>query len=155
MKRFTLIVVLVVPALLFSQNLGLGAIAGSPTGLAVKYLMAHKSALAARAGWSFVGAKGFHLTGDYQYLFPMEFQTAEGASVSDLTPYIAAGGTLRFKEDEEGTNDTEFHLGLRIGGGVEYLIARFGIFLEILPVVNLVPSTDFDMEGGLGVLFYF
>lgn len=154
MKKLTIIVVLVVPILVFGQNLGLGAVAGSPTGLALKYLVAHKSALAARAGWSFTGDKGFHLTGDYQYLFPMEFQTAEGASVSDLTPYIAAGGTLRFKDDEE-TNDTDFHLGLRIGGGIEYLIARFGIFLEILPVVNLIPSTDFDMEGGLGVLFYF
>jgi hypothetical protein len=154
MKKLILIIVLIVPALSFSQNLGLGAVAGSPTGLAVKYLMSYKSALAARAGWSFIGAKGFHLTGDYQHLFPMVFETAEGTSVSNLTPYIAAGGTVRFEEEEE-TSDTEFHLGIRIGGGVEYLIARFGIFLEFLPVVKLVPSTDFTVEGGLGVLFYF
>lgn len=153
MKKLTLVIVLVVPMLMFSQNLGLGAVAGSPTGLALKYLMAHRSALAARAGWSFVGAKGFHLTGDYQYLFPMVFETAEGTSVSDLTPYIAVGGTFRFKEEE--TDGTEFHLGIRIGGGVEYSIARFGIFVEALPVVTLVPATEFDFEGGLGALFYF
>ncbi|MHA2427859.1 MAG: hypothetical protein ACXADB_07540 [Candidatus Hermodarchaeia archaeon] len=154
MKKLTFIVVLIVPALLFSQTLGLGAVAGSPTGLALKYLMSHRSALAARAGWSFVGARGFHVTGDYQYLFPMVFETAEGTSVSDLTPYLAAGGTFRFKEEEE-TDDAEFHLGIRIGGGVEYSIARFGIFVEALPVVTLVPATEFDFEGGLGALFYF
>ncbi len=154
MKKLILVVALVVPMLSFSQNLGLGAVAGSPTGLALKYLMAHRSALAARAGWSFVGDKGFHLTGDYQYLFPMVFETAEGTSVSDLTPYIAVGGTFRFKEEEE-TDGTEFHLGIRIGGGVEYSIARFGIFIEALPVVTLVPATEFDFEGGLGALFYF
>ena len=154
MKKLIFIIVLIIPVLLFSQNVGLGAVAGSPTGLAFKLLMSHKSALASRAGWSFAAPKGFHLTGDYQYLFPMEFQTAEGASVSDLTPYIAAGGTLRF-EEAEGTEDSEFHLGIRIGGGVEYLITRFGIFLEFLPVVKLVPSTDFAVEGGIGLLFYF
>jgi hypothetical protein len=155
MKKLTFIVVLIIPVLLFGQNFGLGAVAGSPTGIALKLLMSHRSALSARAGWSFVGDKGLHLTGDYQYLFPMVFETAEGTSISNFTPYLAAGGTFRFKEEEE-TDDTEFHLGIRIGGGVEYSIApRFAIFVEALPVVTLVPATEFDLEGGLGALFYF
>jgi len=153
MKRYILAVSLIIPGLLFSQRLGLGVIAGSPTGLSFKYLLSQRSAFSAHAGWSFIGDKGVHITGDYQYLFPMVIKTAERTSISDLTPYIAAGGRFRVKETDE--DDTEFHLGLRIGGGAEYSIDRFGIFLELLPVVDLIPETDFDFEGGIGFLVYF
>lgn len=154
MKKLVIISLLITPVVLFGQNLGLGAIIGSPTGVSVKYVLAKKSALSAHAGWSFIRDKGFHLTGDYQYLFPMVIETAEGASISDLTPYIAAGGRLRFGKDEE-TDENEFHLGVRIGGGAEYSLPRFGIFLEVVPVVDLIPETAFDLEGGIGFLFYF
>jgi hypothetical protein len=154
MKKLVSVSILIVPIFLFGEGLGLGVIAGSPTGLSLKYVLAKQAALAAHAGWSFTGDQGVHLTGDYQYLFPMVIETAEGTSISDVTPYIAAGGRFRVKKDED-TDESEFHLGLRIGGGAEYLISRFGIFLEIIPVVNLVPSTNFDLEGGVGFLFYF
>ena len=62
------------------------------------------------------------------------------------------GGRMRVKADDDAT---EFHVGVRIGGGIEFLVRRFGIFLELYPVVNLIPSTDFDFEGGLGCRFYF
>jgi hypothetical protein len=151
-KKLTVLFLIILPVLLSAQNLGLGVVLGSPTGLSVKYLLGRQSALAAHAGWSFGENKGVHLTGDYQYLFPMVIETAEGTSISDLTPYIAAGGRFRFKEIDD---ENEFHLGLRIGGGVEYLVTRFGFFLEIVPVVNLIPGTEIDLEGGVGFLFYF
>jgi len=154
MKKLLILAITLIPTLLLGQNLGLGAIVGSPTGLSLKYMLSKQSAFSAHAGWSFIGDKGIHLTADYQHLFPMVIETAEGTSISDLTPYLAAGGRFRFKEDEE-TEESEFYLGLRIGGGIEYFISRFGIFLEVVPVVNLIPNTDFDVEGGLGFLFYF
>ncbi len=154
MKKIAILCILVVPVILSAQNLGLGIILGSPTGLSLKYLLTKTSAFSAHAGWSFHEDPGVHLTGDYQHLFPMVIETAEGASISDFTPYIAVGGRFRFKKDEEA-DDNEFHLGIRIGGGVEYNISRFGIFVELLPVVDLVPETSFDLEGGLGCLFYF
>jgi hypothetical protein len=151
MKRVAIICILILPAIAAAQNLGLGVVLGSPTGLSLKYLLAKYSALSAHAGWSFTGNPGVHLTGDYQHLFPVVIETAEGAAISDFTPYVAVGGRFRFKKIEEN----EFHLGVRVGGGVEYNISRFGIFLELLPVVDLIPETDFDLEGGLGFLFYF
>lgn len=153
MKRIFILAALIVPVLLQGQNLGLGIVIGSPTGISLRSLLATRSAISAHAGWSFIGNAGVHLTGDYQYLFPMVIETAEGGSISDVTPYIAVGGRLRVKEADE--DDTEVHLGLRVGGGIEYLISRFGIFLEVLPVVDLVPATDLDFEGGIGFLFYF
>lgn len=157
MKRMIVAVcllALIAPAAAHAGDLGLGVILGSPTGLAFKYQAARRSAFAAHAGWSIIDNPGVHVTADYQYLFPMVFETEEGTTVDDLTLYVAAGGRFRFKKIE-ATDDTEFHLGLRIGGGAEYRLDRFGIFLEIVPVVDLVPETDFDLEGGLGFLFYF
>jgi hypothetical protein len=153
-RKLAVLLIIIVPVLLSAQNLGLGAVIGSPTGLSLKYILAKQSAFSAHAGWSFIGTRGVHLTGDYQYLFPMVIETAEGASISDLTPYIATGGRFRFKE-EEGTDESEFHLGLRIGGGVEYVVSKLGIFLELVPVVDLIPETVMDFEYGLGFLFYF
>jgi hypothetical protein len=153
MKRSIVLIAGIIPVLLSGQNLGLGVVIGSPTGLALKYTLSKQSAIAMHAGWSFISNKGFHLTGDYQYLFPMVIETAEGASISDLTPYIVAGGRFRLKEDDVADED-DFHLGLRIGGGIEYLIQKFGFFLELVPVVDLVPATEFDWEYGIGFLFY-
>lgn len=152
MKKLAILFILILPVIASAGNLGLGIILGSPTGLSLKYLLSGNSAFSAHAGWSFINDPGVHLTGDYQYLFPMVIETAEGASTSDVTPYLAAGGRFRFKKVDD---ENEFHLGLRVGGGVEYLISQFGFFLELVPVVDLIPSTDFDLEGGIGFLFYF
>lgn len=157
MRRMLLAIVcvaLVVPVSARGADLGFGVILGSPTGLAFKYQAAKRSAFAAHAGWSIINDPGIHLTGDYQYLFPMAIVTEEGTTINDLTLYIAAGGRFRFKK-VEATDENKFHLGLRIGGGGEYRIDRFGIFLEIVPVVDVIPETAFDLEGGLGFLFYF
>jgi opacity protein-like surface antigen len=154
MKKILLVLLMTAPVVLCGANLGIGVILGSPTGLSFKYLVSRTSALAAHAGWDFRHDTGIHVTGDYQHLFPMVIETEEGTAIDDFTPYIAVGGRFRFKE-VVATDDNEFHLGLRVGGGVEYNVSQFGIFLEVLPVVDLIPSTDFDIEGGLGFLFYF
>lgn len=144
------------PLNLSAQNSGwgIGIIIGSPTGLTAKYLFNDHSAFAINAGWSFYPAVGIHLTGDYQFLFPGVIKSEEGEAIKDLAPYLGIGGRFRVKEKEE-TDETDFHVGLRIGGGIEYRIRRFGIFLEIYPVVDLIPGTGFDVEGGLGFRFYF
>ncbi|UCF69998.1 MAG: hypothetical protein JSW49_07290 [candidate division WOR-3 bacterium] len=152
MKRILLVILMTIPVAFYGANLGVGIIVGSPTGLSLKYLMSGTSALAAHAGWSFHDEPGIHITGDYQRMFPMVIETEEGNEFNDLTPYVAVGGRFRFKDVEE---DNKFHLGVRVGGGIEYNVSRFGIFLEVLPVVDLIPDTDFDFEGGLGFLFYF
>lgn len=154
MKKIAVFCILITPVIAFAGNLGLGVVLGSPTGLSLKYMLSRQSAFSAHAGWTFIGGAGVHLTGDYQHLFPMVIETAEGTTISDFTPYVAVGGRFRFKEEED-TDDNEFHLGVRIGGGVEYNVSQFGIFLELVPVVDLIPETSFDVEGGLGFLFYF
>ena len=154
MKRFFVIVLLIIPAVLLGQSsqIGLGVIIGSPTGLSGKFMIARNSAIAVHAGWSLIGNKGLHITGDYQFLFPGVVKQ-DGSPMLNVVPYFGVGGRFLFKEKEN--EDTEFHLGLRFGGGIEYLVSQFGIFLELYPVVDIVPKTEFDFEGGIGGRFYF
>lgn len=152
-KRFFVILFLMSP-LLFGGKYGVGIIIGSPTGFTGKHIMAKGSAIAVNAGWSLLGEKGFHVTGDYQFLFPGVIKNEEGEPLESVVPYFGIGGSFRFKENE-ATDETDFHVGMRIGGGIEYLVTRFGVFLELYPVVDFLPETDFDFEGGLGFRFYF
>jgi len=142
-----------------AQHLGLGIIIGSPTGFTGKYIITQKSAIAVHIGWSLGDNPQLHITGDYQFLFPTVLRwtddmTEEQREIRNLTPYVGIGGRFRFKENEP-EHETELNFGLRLGGGAEIKFSRFGIFLEIYPVINVLPATDFDLEGGLGARIYF
>jgi hypothetical protein len=156
------LILCLVPGLLPGQNYGpsLGIILGSPTGFTFKYVFARTSAIAINAGWGLVGAVHFSSSCDYQFLFPQTMRWTdefEGTSheLKGLTPYFGVGGRFSIEEEPEPSNETKLHAGVRIGGGVEYAINRFGIFLEIYPVVDIIPGTEFDIMGGLGFRFYF
>lgn len=153
MKKYGILLFLI-PCLLFGSRYGIGVVIGSPTGFTGKYFLARKSAIQINAGWSFIGNVGFHITGDYQFLFPGIIRGEQGERLENIVPYLGIGGSFRVKENESA-NETDLHVGLRLGGGIEFLIDRFGIFLELYPVVDFVPKTDFDFEGGLGFRFYF
>jgi hypothetical protein len=48
-------------------------------------------------------------------------------------------------------------IGLRAPLGIDYMFdnGRFDIFMEIVPIFNVMPETDFDLGGGIGARFYF
>lgn len=156
MKRIVSILLIITPLYVFAGNLGLGLIIGSPTGFSGKYVLARKAAIEINAGWSFGDHTGFHVTGDYQHLFPGVVHDEYGKSLETVIPYIGIGGRAKIRSTGDAANDdTEFAVGVRMGGGIEYMISKVGIFLELFPVVNIIPSTDFDFEGGLGARYYF
>lgn len=156
MKQRILIIIACVPLFVCAGNLGLGLIIGSPTGFSGKMLLGHHSAIEVNAGWSFWRRVGIHVTGDYQRLFAGVVHDEYGNPLETVIPYLGIGGRIRIHDSGDvGSNDTEFAVGLRMGGGIEYMVSRIGIFLELYPVVNIIPSTDFDFEGGLGARYYF
>uniref|UniRef100_A0A7C4TIM9 DUF3996 domain-containing protein n=1 Tax=candidate division WOR-3 bacterium TaxID=2052148 RepID=A0A7C4TIM9_UNCW3 len=141
-----------------SQHIGLGIILGSPTGFNGKLNLTRNSAVSANLGFSLAEPHWLHITCDYQFLFPSVIKwqdeiIGEQKVIEDLVPFLGVGGRFKLKEDEQ--KNSKLNIGLRLGGGIEYKIARFGIFLEIYPVVNIYPATEFDLEGGLGLRFYF
>lgn len=153
MKTKTFVTFLLIPCFLAGGTYGIGVILGSPTGLSGKYIMGRSSAMQLHIGWSLIGNVGFHAAGDYQFLFPGVIKNEEGKGLETVVPYFGIGGRFCLKENEQ--DETDFHVGLRIGGGIEWFINRFGVFLELYPVVDFVPRTDLDFEGGLGFRFFF
>lgn len=152
--KATVTILFLVPAFLLAQSYGIGIILGSPTGITGKMMLSKTSAIAVNAGWSFWPSNAFHVTGDYQFLFPGSISDEDGRPIHSLVPYVGLGGRVRFKSGSDDDDD-DFQAGVRFGGGMEYLPDPFGIFIELYPVVNLLPSTKFAFEGGLGFRIYF
>ena len=152
--RKMLIMLVLIPVGLLAQSYGIGIILGSPTGLTGKIMLGRTSAIAVNAGWSFWPSSGFHMTGDYQFLFPGVIADEDGRPINSLIPYLGLGGRMRFRSNDNDDDD-DFQAGVRFGGGLEYYPAPIGIFIELYPVVNLVPGTKFTFEGGLGFRIYF
>lgn len=157
MKRSHILVFLIVYFALTSQayarnDFGIGMIVGSPTGLSVKKWLGN-NAIDGAAGWS---SDGFNIHADY--LFHDSSLTKGKAPI-----HFGIGGRLRFddKNKDQGhggdKHDGDTHLGLRIPIGINYLFAKhpFDIFAEIAPVLDIVPETDFSIDAGVGVRFYF
>ena len=70
-------------------------------------------------------------------------------STGELPLYFGIGGRALLKNDPV--------LGVRIPVGLAYIFesAPLDIFMEIAPILNVIPSTDFDVGGGLGIRFWF
>ena len=127
-------------------GLGLGAIAGVPTRICLKGWVARKQAIDFEIGWSFTEEK-FHIVGDYLSHFP------EWTQKRSWHPYLGVGGRLIMTNVEQ--EEWEYNFGIRFGIGIESIYRQLGLFGEFYPVVDLIPETGFDLEGGLGVRYYF
>jgi len=129
----------------FSQTsgLGVGVILGSPTGLSAKMWTSGSTALDAAAAWDIRNGGFLHLHADF-LLHPFEIDVPKG----DMPLYFGIGGRVLIASDP--------HVGVRIPFGVAYGFAEapFDVFLEIVPILDILPSMDFDMNGAIGFRYY-
>ena len=131
-----------------ATHIGLGVMAGEPTGLTLKAWSDGRHAIDAAAGWSLGDEGWLYLHADYLWhSYDFEPNDLPGS----LPWYIGVGGRALLKGGEDSA------LGVRIPIGLDYLFRRqpFDIFVEVAPIIDLVPDTDFDLSGGVGVRFYF
>ncbi len=128
-------------------DMGAGLMAGEPTGLSCKVWSGSRTAFDVAAGWS-LGSEGWiYVHGDYLWhRYDLEVDV-RGA----LPFYFGIGGRVLLHDGDSSK------LGVRIPVGLDYLTEdrRFDFFLELAPIINLVPDTDFDISGGIGVRYYF
>lgn len=160
-KRIFLIVLVVVLLSGFTPvrggDLGLGIIIGEPTGLSSKLWLSPKSAVDGGLAWSFEGHGSLYLHLDY---LRHDFNLIH-VDKGKLPLYYGIGGRLLFLEGSRWWRDPhvshEFHFGLRIPVGLEYILSgnKVGLFLEIAPVLDLTPSTELDVNGGIGIRYFF
>ena len=135
------------------SGIGVGIIVGEPTGLSFKYWLGGGSAIDAALAWSLEGRNSFSIHGDYL----RHFELIEVES-GHLPFYAGLGVRMRFLEDRPGNDDNDnFRLGVRIPLGIAYLFEDIPLelFLEVVPTLDLITSTEFDMNFGVSGRWYF
>lgn len=128
-----------------SRSLGIGIVAGEPTGLSGKYWLAPHHALDFAIAWAF--GNYLHLHSTYLYHFDKVIPEPE------WTVYTGIGGRLKLKPRDQEEKGSRF--GVRMSGGIEFSYPPFEAFLEIAPTFELTPETALGIEGGIGARFFF
>ena len=132
---------------IYSQDRGsgVGIIIGEPTGFSFKHWTSGTTAFDAAIAWSFINEGAFHIHVDYLLHSFRLIDVPEGK----LPFYYGIGGRLK-------TSD-KTRLGVRVPLGLAYLFqtAPIDIFLEVVPILDFIPKTDFRINAALGARYYF
>lgn len=135
-----LLVVAAAPALAQQRysDTGIGAHVGDFTGLTLRHYPRTGFAYDVLAAWDlddfiFVNVHG---------LYERRFET------SPLNYYFGPGAFIGLYDDGD------VGLGVSGTGGFNYFAERFEVYIQLTPRLNLLPGTDFDLGGGLGLRFY-
>lgn len=123
-------------------NTELGVILGEPTGISIQVWQTGTTAIDGALAWSFGRNDKVHVHADYLIHNPLD--TNRGS----LTFYYGIGARTILADDAR--------FGVRIPLGLQYIIhdSRFSLFFEVAPIMDLVPATDFDVNGGIGVRYF-
>ena len=147
---FVLTAIISTQALCQEKNYGIGIMLGEPSGFTGKMWRDQNIAFDCGAAWSFTNDAGFNIHGDMLWhnwrFLDDAFEVDDSAR---LPLYYGIGGRLKAGDDTR--------LGLRFVVGASYIFehAPFDIFLEIVPVMDVVPETELDMNGSFGGRFWF
>jgi hypothetical protein len=158
MKRFIIVgliaalaLALAVPAMAEAKtkHAGVGFIVGEPTGLDAKFFMDNEHALEFGLAWSLSGSNELHMQGDYLW---HRYNLIDLKNGDEMPLYFGVGA--RFIAAE---GDADNHFGIRFPVGLAYMFTNypFDIFMEIVPILDLTPDSDFDLEGAIGARFWF
>ncbi|HXV14249.1 MAG TPA: hypothetical protein VEC56_08575 [Candidatus Krumholzibacteria bacterium] len=139
----------VAPASAQEKRVGLGFIVGEPTGIDLKFFLNNTNALEFALAWSLSDENDLHLQGDYLW---HRFDVIDLNNGDDMPLFFGIGGRVIFREDP-----IDDHVGIRFPVGLNYIFADypFDIFAEIVPILDVAPDTDFDLEGAIGARFWF
>ena len=138
-------------ALAQDSGIGVGIIAGEPTGLSLKGWLTERTAWAGAAAWSFDSNTSFHLHGDY-LIHRYDLLHVENGR---LPVYYGLGARVKF--DDRGYGHARTRTGIRIPVGVNYHFeqAPVDLFLEVAPILDVAPKTDFSINAAIGARVFF
>ncbi len=150
MKRLSVLLFLIllsVPCVAASRtkagDVGIGVTLGEPTGPTLKYWRSRTQAFDVGIGFS----SDMILYGDYLWhgwdVFPKP-------TVGSFAGYLGLGGRYRNRHHEDD------ELGIRTVAGMSYYAAQtpVEVFLEIVPVFQISPHTDTDIDAVIGLRYY-
>ncbi len=148
-----LIMIFAKPITAQDHGFGLGIILGEPTGFSAKAWTSKDNAFDFALAWSF---NNYHHNDNHndgsillQADYVWHFFNAITVSKGKLPIYVGIGGRVVLADDAS--------FGIRIPVGIDYLFADapIDIFLELVPIMDLSPETDFGIGGGIGIRYWF
>ena len=89
----------------------------------------------------------WYIWADYLYHFRSLITVEQG----ELPVYLGIGGRLKLQE----SNEDKFGIRFPVGLAYEFAGVPVDVFLEVVPIWDVALSYDFDLEGGVGIRFYF
>lgn len=129
-------------------NFGLGIIIGEPTGIDAKIFLSKKNALEFALAWSLNDDNDLHIQGDYLW---HNYTLIDLDSSDEMPLFFGIGGRVILRDHPDDV------VGIRFPVGLAYMFANypFDIFAEIVPILDVAPDSDFDLEGAIGARFWF
>ena len=128
------------------RDFGLGMVVGDPTGLSAEKWLSQSTALDFSAAWSLERDEAMELAMDHVW-YNFSAIESEGHRVA---LHYGVGGRVQFVDSGDD------HAGVRLPVGLTYFAdrGRVGIFMQVAPTLDLAPSTELDLQGGLGARYY-
>jgi len=124
---------------------GLGIILGNPTGISIKFLDNGATHFNAALSWSFDKDSYFHIHGDYIF---RKYNLSTSRGRTNLQTFIGFGLQIETRHD---------NLSLRLPLGIAYNFSDIPVdaFIEVVPALELVPATEFDIGVALAIRYLF
>ena len=131
-----------------SKQVGLGFIIGEPTGIDLKIFLNRVHALEFALAWSLSDENEMHLQGDYLW---HKYDLIDLDNGDEFPLFFGVGGRVVLRDERDDI------VGIRFPVGLDYIFTNypFDIFFELVPILDVAPDTDFDLEGAIGARFWF
>lgn len=134
-------------------RLGIGGQLGDPSGLSIKHYRSGSGGALNFRAWDFLFAWDLGNDDFDRFFLNVHGEFERPLSSVPLKFFYGPGifvGLIDYPH-----NDTKFYGGISGDFGLSYEIDRFDIFGRLTPRLALVPDTNGDLGGGIGVRFWF
>ena len=130
-----------------SSGFGMGIMLGEPSGLSGKLWSGGNNAFDFGLAWSTSKNSGVAFHADYVW-HKMDMITVDKGA---LPFYYGIGVRYRNRDNSDD------NIGVRVPFGLDYLFAQsaFDVFFEVVPILDLAPDTDFDINVAIGGRYFF
>jgi hypothetical protein len=152
MKAFLAIAVILLTQIGHASEYQLGVILGAPTGISGKATIDNTHAIDAVLAYSLANDLGLEFHADYLVEKVLTFSTS---TESPIELYYGIGG--RVVSINSGAHDHDVAIGPRVPVGITYQVSnpRLEFFGELALAFDIIPATNLDLEGGVGVRIRF
>ncbi|MGC8858036.1 MAG: BAPKO_0422 family outer member beta-barrel protein [Ignavibacteria bacterium] len=128
------------------SKFGLGIIVGEPTGISGKLYLSNTSSIDGAIGWSYYKYGSLHIHADY---------LSNIANLTNEVPfYLGIGGRIKIRNKEK-QEDTKLAIRVPVGIVFEPSSVPIDVFVEVVPMLDLVPSSEFNFNAAVGIRYYF